>query len=126
MNNNNLFNEYKKSSNHLISFKNKDNANICNLNNNCTEIVFNIEKNILSNNILPVNYILPENNISKDISLTNNIIPDNKIPDNFIDLLPTGDPPIYETFCNYSYLNNIIIPIILIILLFVLFAYRKK
>jgi hypothetical protein len=92
---------YPKSNNHKITWKKNDNIKTCDLNTNCTEIIFDIKQN-------------------KNIKIINDISP-------IIDKLPTGNPPVYEMFnLNYKILGlddfiyNIVSLILLVILIVIL------
>ena len=93
--------KYPKSSNHKITWTKKDDVSTCDLNPNCMELIFNIRQN-------------------KNIKIINDIP--------LLDTLPTGNPPVYETFKCFSKNqdNYTIILTILAILLFIIFFLQKK
>lgn len=98
MNNDNLIFQsiFPKSNNHKITWTKKDSIKTCDLNPNCSEIFFDINKKII-----------------------------NDIP-TLIDTLPTGNPPIYETFITNNFISNIISLILVVILLIIFFLINRK
>ena len=100
MNQDNLINcaKYPKSTNHKITWTKKDKIKTCDLNPNCMELIFDIKQN-------------------KNIKIIN----DNLI----LEKLPTGNPPIYETFSSNN-LNYNIILLILVIIILIIFISKKN
>lgn len=103
------FPNYAKSKNQKITWRKKDNINLCDLNSNCMEITFNLKKN---NNILI-------NNINEDL-----------ISDKLHGLHPR---PIIEKFSkiksnyfqNYV-LNYDLVTVCLVVLFIFVLIYRKN
>ena len=96
----------KKSKSHIITWKKNSNVNTCDLSPNCIKLEIDIKKN-------------------KNINFADNsniiINPDKLI----IDILPTGNLKLYESFETISYNDNILLLTLIILLLFVL-VYKKN
>jgi hypothetical protein len=73
------FDNYPKSNNKKITWTQKDNVSVCDLNDNCSKLVFKINDNDLSDDYTKIIFNEP-----------------------ILDKLPTGTQYVYENFSGYE------------------------
>ena len=113
------FPNYAKSKNQKITWRKKDNINLCDLNSNCMEITFNLKKD---NNIIINN----SNNIYEDL-IFDKLHEDNPIP--IIDNIPFDFENFSKIKSNYfqNYVLNYDLVTVCIVVLFIfVLIYRKN